>query len=67
MIKTFDKKAVNHIAFEEKMFDKEKAIEIIDENYGFWKQLREVSSNPEKFEGEYGKKLLQIAKEFHMS
>jgi Inorganic pyrophosphatase. len=67
VIKTFDRKPINEIAFNEKIFDQEKTIEVIFENHEFWKQLREVSGNVTKYEAEYGKKLLKIAKEFHMS
>ena len=39
-IKTFDGKKENSIAYEGKIFEKEKAIELINETHNTWKDLK---------------------------
>jgi len=64
--KTFDGKKPNVIAFNDKVLSEVRALEVIHENNVHWRDLREVLKKPEKFSGEYGTKLAELATKFHM-
>jgi len=64
-LKTYDGKKANRLFFNEDVLGVDKSLQIIDENYEYWKELREVKQK-RNLSDDYSQKLLQKYKDFHM-
>jgi len=65
--KTFDGKGVNKIHFDDAVLEQQRAIHVIEENHGFWKELREAGKKSGQTTDANTQKLAEIAKKFFMN
>ncbi len=64
--KIFDGKKPNKIHFDDAILGIERTLNVIEKNYQYWKELREIALDHSKAKGDNGKELLEIAIKYQM-
>ena len=62
--KMFEGKPANRIFYDEKTLEIDRALEVINESFGYWKELKEIKLHDKNTE--YEKKLFEIAHHYHI-
>lgn len=62
--KMFEGKPANRIFYDERTLDLDRTLEVINESFGFWKELKEIKRSDKNTEHE--RRLLEIAHRYHM-